>query len=247
MSLQSKLNRIRRVARERQGEKFTSLYHHICNPGLLRWAFFEVKKQSAAGVDGVTWWEYRQKLDENLAQLSSRLRRGAYRTQPVKRVYIPKSDGSKRALGLPVLEDKIVQRATVEVLNKIYEQDFLGFSYGFRPGRGPHKALDALYVALERHRVNFVLDADIRGFFDAIDHEWLIRFIEHRVGDARVVRLIKKWLNAGVLQKRSVEKQSKGTPQGGVISPLLANIYLHYVLDLWTHAWRKRSGQMARS
>ncbi|MFZ1834554.1 MAG: group II intron reverse transcriptase/maturase, partial [Pseudomonadales bacterium] len=181
-----------------------------------------------------------QALEDNLRDLSERLKRGAYRAKPVRRVYIPKADGRQRPLGVTTLEDKLVQRATVEVLNAIYETDFLGFSYGFRPGRSPHDALDALYVGLLTRQVNWVLDVDIRGFFDAIDHGWLVRFVEHRIADRRVVRLIQKWLNAGVLEEGKRHVAQEGTPQGGSASPLLANIYLHYVFDLWVQAWRKK-------
>jgi group II intron reverse transcriptase/maturase len=191
-------------------------------------------------VDGETWRSYRKDLEENLRDLSERLKRGAYRARPVRRVYIQKSDGRPRPLGVTALEDKIVQRATVEVLNGIYEVDFLGFSYGFRPGRSAHNALDALTVGIEKRKVNWVLDADIRGFFDAIDHEWLVRFVEHRIADRRVVRHIRKWLNAGVLEEGKVSRVEEGTPQGGCISPLLANIYLHYAFDLWADHWRRK-------
>jgi group II intron reverse transcriptase/maturase len=191
-------------------------------------------------VDGQTWWHYGQALESNLQDLSDRLKRGAYRAKPVRRTYILKADGRQRPLGVTALEDKIVQRATVEALNAIYETDFLGFSYGFRPKRSPHHALDALYVGLLTRKVNWVLDLDIRGFFDAIDHGWLVKFIEHRIADQRVVRLIQKWLNAGVLENGKRIQMQEGTPQGGSASPLLANIYLHYVFDLWVQAWRKK-------
>jgi group II intron reverse transcriptase/maturase len=191
-------------------------------------------------VDGETWRHYGEDLEENLHDLADRLKRGAYRAKPVKRSYIPKPDGRQRPLGVTVLEDKIVQRATVEVLNAIYETDFLGFSYGFRPGRKPHDALDALYGAIMTRKVGWVLDADIRGYFDAISHEWLVKFVEHRIADKRVLRHIKKWLNAGVLEKGEVTHDEEGVPQGGSISPLLANIYLHYVFDLWADQWRRR-------
>jgi group II intron reverse transcriptase/maturase len=212
----------------------------VYDVGRLHAAYFGLKRDAAAGVDGETWAHYGEALEANLQDLSSRVRRGAYRAQPVRRAYIPKTDGRQRPLGVPTLEDKIVQRALVEVLNAVYDTDFLGFSYGFRPQRSPHLALDALTVGIMTKRVNWVLDADIRGFFDTLNHEWLVRFIEHRVADRRVVRLIQKWLNAGVLEEgRRIESQV-GTVQGGSISPLLANVYLHYVFDLWVQRWRQR-------
>ncbi|MFQ5927308.1 MAG: group II intron reverse transcriptase/maturase [Terriglobia bacterium] len=206
----------------------------------LRAAYLALKRDAAAGVDGETWKHYGQDLEGNLEDLSGRLKRGAYRARPVRRVYIPKADGRRRPLGVPALEDKIVQRAVVEVLNAIYEVDFLGFSYGFRPGRSPHQALDALTVGIMTRKVNWVLDADIRGFFDALDHGWLVKFIEHRVADPRVVRLMQKWLNAGVLEDGKRIRSEIGTVQGGSVSPLLANLYLHYVFDLWVRQWRKK-------
>src|SRR3989441_626788 len=195
--------------------------------------------KAAAGVDGETWGHYGQALEANLADVSGRLKRGAYRVKPVKRTYIPKADGRQRPLGIPTLEDKLVQRATVEVMNAIYETDFLGFSYGFRPGRNAHNALDVLYAGILTRKVNWVLDADIRGFFEAMNHEWLVKFVEHRIADRRVVRLIQKWLSAGVLEDGTRIWREEGTRQGGSISPLLANVYLHYVFDLWAHRWRK--------
>jgi group II intron reverse transcriptase/maturase len=194
-------------------------------------------------VDGTTWQEYEEDLEGNLADLSDRLKRGAYRAKPVQRIWIPKPDGRERPIGVPVLEDKLVQRLTAEVLGAVYEEDFLGFSYGFRSGRSQHDALDAVSVGITRKKVNWVLDMDIRGFFDAIDHEWLMKFVEHRIGDRRVQRHIKKWLNAGVLEEGEYSRSDKGTPQGGSISPLLANVYLHYVFDLWAHAWRKQAAE----
>ena len=239
-SAPSALDRVRQVARKDRKAKFTALLHHIYALDTLRAAYFLLKKDAAPGVDGETWRHYGQALEDNLRDLSERLKRGAYRAKPVRRVYIPKADGRQRPLGVTTLEDKLVQRATVEVLNAIYETDFLGFSYGFRPGRSPHDALDALYVGLLTRQVNWVLDVDIRGFFDAIDHGWLVRFVEHRIADRRVVRLIQKWLNAGVLEEGKRHVAQEGTPQGGSASPLLANIYLHYVFDLWVQAWRKK-------
>src|SRR3989441_6816558 len=236
----SALQRVRQAASKDKETRFTALLHHIYNLETLRLAYFCLKKEAAPGVDGETWRHYGETLEDNLQDLSHRLQRGAYRAKPVRRAYIDKSDGRKRPLGVPVLEDKIVQRATVEVLNAIYETDFLGFSYGFRPGRSQHNALDALYTGLLTKKVNWVLDIDIRGFFDTIDHGWLVQFVEHRIADRRVVRLIQKWLNAGVLEEGKRTRVEEGTPQGGSASPLLANIYLHYVFDLWVQAWRQK-------
>ncbi len=235
----SALARVREVAERDKQVRFTALLHHITDVERLRAAYFALKRDAAPGVDGETWRHYGEALEAHLADLSGRLARGAYRAKPVKRAYIPKADGRPRPLGIPTLEDKLVQRATVEVLNAIYETDFLGFSYGFRPGRCPHQALDALYAGLLTRKVNWVLDADIRGFFEAIDHGWLVKFVEHRSADRRVVRLIQKWLNAGVLEDGVRTWREEGTPQGGSISPLLANVYLHYVFDLWAQRWRK--------
>lgn len=232
------LERVRKAARLRKKEKLTALLHHI-NVDLLREAFFALKRDAAPGVDGVTWRAYETDLDLKLTDLASRVHRGAYRALPSRRTYIPKADGRQRALAVAALEDKIVQRATVEVLNCIYEEDFLGFSYGFRPGRGQHNALDALCVGITSKKVNFVLDADVRSFFDEVSQEWLVRFVEHRVGDGRIIRLIRKWLRAGVLEDGVVTVSDKGTGQGSVISPLLANVYLHYCFDLWAERWRR--------
>lgn len=239
VDLHHALDRIRKAARRERGQRFTALWHHVYNVNRLRRAYFAIKRDAAAGVDDVTWGQYGEALEENLKDLSERLRRGAYRAKPVKRVYIPKADGRQRPIGITTLEDKVVQRAMVEVLNAVYETEFKGFSYGFRPGRSQHNALDAVAAAIEQRRVNWVLDADIRGFFDMLDHEWLVRFVEHRIGDRRVVRHIKKWLNAGVLEDGAWRAAQEGVPQGGSVSPLLANIYLHYVLDLWVDWWRK--------
>jgi len=239
----SALERVRQAARRDRKMRFTALLHHVYNLDRLREAYFSLKREAAPGVDGQTWRAYGEALGENLQDLSERLKRGAYRAKPVRRVYIPKADGRQRPLGVPVLEDKIVQRATVEMLNAIYETDFLGFSYGFRPGRSQHNALDALYTGLLTRKVNWVLDADIRGFFDTIDHGWLVKFVEHRVADQRVVRLIQKWLNAGVLEDGTRTRSEEGTPQGGSASPLLANIYLHYVFDLWVQQWRQKQAR----
>ncbi len=238
----SALERVRQVAKEDRKERFTALLHHVYDIDRLRSAYLAIKRDAAAGVDGETWEHYGESLEDNLQDLSQRLKRGAYRARPVRRVFIPK-DGGQRPLGVPVLEDKIVQRAVVEVLNAIYEEDFLGFSYGFRPKRNPHQALDALTVGIETKKVNWVLDADLRSFFDTLKHAWLVQFIEHRVADKRIVRLIQKWLSAGVLQDGKRIQSEVGTVQGGSISPLLANIYLHYVFDLWAQRWRQKQAR----
>jgi group II intron reverse transcriptase/maturase len=239
----SALERVRRAARRDRKQRFTALLHHVYDTGRLEAAYLGLKRDAAAGIDGETWRHYGEHLDENLRDLSERLKRGAYRAIPARRAFIPKVDGRLRPLGVPALEDKIVQRAVVEVLNAIYEQEFLGFSYGFRPGRSPHQALDALYVAMSTKKVNWVLDADIRSFFDTLDHNWLVRFVEHRIADRRVVRLIQKWLRAGVLEDGKRIVSETGTVQGGSISPLLANLYLHHVFDLWIQRWRRRQAR----
>ena len=233
------LDHIRQAARQRRKEKFTALFHHL-TIDRLEDAFNELKEDAAAGVDGLTWTEYEAALERNLEDLHARLHRGAYRASPSRRTYIPKPDGRQRPLAIAALEDKIVQRATGAVLSAIYEEDFLGFSYGFRPGRGAHNALDALAVGITGRKVNFILDADIRAFFDEVSRDWLIRFVEHRIGDPRIIRLIQKWLKAGVLEDGVVTDSGRGTGQGSAISPLLANIYLHFVLDLWAERWRRR-------
>src|ERR1700693_6191495 len=233
------LNGVRQAAIERKQERFTALLHHL-SVDLLRDSFFALKRQAAPGVDGVTWQEYETGLEDRLVDLHSRVHRGAYRAKPSRRVYIPKPDGRQRPLGIATLEDKIVQQAAVTILNQIYEVDFQGFSYGFRPGRSPHQALDALYVGIQRKRVNWVLDADIQGFFDNVSHDWAWKFVEHRVADRRMLGLIQKWLKAGVSEDGQWSETKVGTPQGAVASPLLANIYLHYVFDLWVEAWRKK-------
>src|SRR5215831_637946 len=230
---------VRQAARDRKQERFTTLLHHL-SVGLLRDSFYALKPKAAPGVDGVTWEEYETGLEDRLVDLHNRVHRGTYRAQPSGRVYIPKADGRQRPLGIAALEDKIVQQAVVTILNQIYEVDFKGFSYGFRPGRSPHQALDALTVGIQRKRVNWVLDADIRGFFDNLSHEWMLKFVEHRVADHRILRLIQKWLKAGVSEDGQWSETKVGTPQGAVVSPLLANVYLHYVFDLWVEAWRKK-------
>jgi RNA-directed DNA polymerase len=240
--MSSGLERVRTAAKLRKKEKFTALLHHE-TIDLLRDAYSWLKRDAAAGVDGVTWDEYGADLESKLVDLHARIHRGAYRAQPSRRVYIPKTDGRQRPLGVASLEDKIVQRAIVELLNAIYEEDFLDISYGFRPGRSQHDALDALYVGITSRKVNWILDADIAAFFDTVSHDWLIRFVEHRIGDKRVIRLIRKWLKAGVLEDGRIETTEVGTPQGAVISPLLANIYLHYVFDLWAARWKRREAK----
>jgi RNA-directed DNA polymerase len=241
----SALERVRQAARKDRKRRFTALFHHIYDVERLRAAFVATKKDAAAGVDGETWEHYEENLEANLQDLSHRLKRGAYRAKPVRRVYIAKvgKPGELRPLGVPALEDKIVQRATVEVLNTIYEQDFLGFSYGFRPGRSPHQALDALAVGIGTRKVRWVLDADIRKFYDTLNHGWLVKFLEHRIADRRVVRLIQKWLKAGVLEEGKRVQSEIGTVQGGSISPLLSNIYLHLVLDLWVQRWKRKQAR----
>ena len=236
------LDRVRQAAKLRKKERFTALLHHI-NVDTLRVAFYALRRKAAPGVDGVTWQDYEATLEPRLADLHERVHRGAYRPLPSRRTYIPKADGRERPLAIAALEDKIVQGATVMVLNAIYEGDFVGFSYGFRPGRGPHDALDALAVAIDTRKVNWILDADVENFFGSVDQEWLVRFLEHRVSDKRIIRLIQKWLKAGILEDGVVTVDGRGTGQGSVISPLLANIYLHYVFDLWADRWRRQEAQ----
>lgn len=238
-SLQEKLARIRQVAERDHTVRFTTLWHHVYNLDRLAETFFALRKDGAVGVDDVDWASYDRDLAVNLQDLASRLRRGAYHANLVRRVYIPKADGRLRPLGIITLEDKLVQRVVSDVLTVIYEAEFHDCSYGFRPGRGQHDALDQLTVALEHEKVNWVLDVDIRGFFDSIDHAWLIKFVEHRIADTRVIRHLKKWLKAGVLENGTVQIPEAGTPQGGSISPLLANIYLHYALDNWAACWQR--------
>ena len=236
------LDRVRHAARQRKKEKFTSLLHHI-SIELLGEAFLSLKRDAAPGVDKLMWRTYAANRERNLADLHARVHRGAYRALPSRRTYIPKADGRERPLAVAALEDKIVQRATTAVLNAIYEEEFLGFSYGFRPKRSQHDCLDALVVGITSKRVSFILDADVRSFFDEVSQDWLIRFLEHRIGDPRIIRLIQKWLKAGVLEDGIVTVSDKGTGQGSVISPLLANIYLHYVFDLWADRWRRREAR----
>ena len=235
----SALDRVREVAQKDREAKFTALLHHV-DVERLEAAYRAIRPGAAAGVDGVTWHAYGRGLEANLRDLHARVHRGAYRASPSKRAFIPKADGGLRPLGIAALEDKILQRAVAEVLNAVYEVDFLGFSYGFRPGRSPHRALDALATGILKKRVNWVLDADIRGYFDAIDHGWLMKFVEHRIADGRVLRLIQKWLAAGVIEDGVWTSSEQGTPQGAPVSVLLANVYLHYVFDLWAHQWRGR-------
>jgi len=238
-SVSQALDRVRQVARHQKKERFTTLFHHI-SLDLLRLAFFDLKRNAAPGVDGLTWQDYEADLELRLQDLHDRVHRGAYRALPSRRRYIPKADGRQRPLAIAALEDKLVQRATVAVLNAIYEEDFLGFSYGFRPKRSQHDALDALVVGITSTKVNYILDADIQSFFDAVDQRWLLRFLNHRIGDPRILRLIQKWLKAGVLEDGIVTASDRGTGQGSVASPLLANVYLHYVFDLWAERWRRR-------
>jgi RNA-directed DNA polymerase len=236
------LDRVREAARRDKGTRFTALLHHV-DLARLRKAYWAIRREAAPGVDGVTWAEYGQDLEGNLQDLHARVQRGRFRAKPSRRVYIPKADGRQRPLGIASLEDKIVQRAVVEVLNAVYEVDFRGFSYGFRPGRKPHDALDALTVAITSKRVNWVLDADIRDFFGQLDRTWLRRFLQHRIADERVLRLIDKWLAAGVVEDGTWTECDQGSPQGASASPLLANVYLHYVLDLWVDWWRRQPGR----
>jgi group II intron reverse transcriptase/maturase len=236
------LQGVREAARRNRRARFTALLHHV-TPELLHRSFYALKRQAAPGVDRMTWAEYEEGLADRLSNLHERVHRGSYRATPSRRVYITKADGGQRPLGVASLEDKIVQQAVVTVLNSVYEIDFLGFSYGFRPQRGSHNALDALWVGLMTRKVNWVLDVDIRGFFDTIDHGWLRRFLEHRIADRRVLRLVHKWLRAGFLEDGRVETSKVGTPQGAVASPLLANVYLHYVFDLWVQQWRRHTAR----
>ncbi len=235
----SGLDRVRKAARKDKDARFTALLHHVDFDRLWK-AYWAIRPLAAPGIDGVTWDAYGEDLEANLQGLLARVNSGAYRASPSRRAYIEKADGRLRPLGIATLEDKILQRAVVEVLNAIYEEDFLGFSYGFRPGRRPHDALDALTVGIERKKVNWVLDADVKEFFTNLDHDWLTRFLEHRIADKRVLRLIRKWLNAGVIEDGEWTASETGAPQGASASPLLANVYLHYVLDRWVRQWRKR-------
>jgi RNA-directed DNA polymerase len=243
-SISQGLWRVREAAKRNKKIRFNALLHHVTT-SFLRDCFYALKRQAAPGVDGVTWQEYEQDLENRLTGLQGRIHRGTYRAQSSRRVYIPKADGRQRPLGIAALEDKIVQQAVVILLEQIFEEEFLGFSYGFRPGRGPHAALDALTVSIERMPVKWILDADIRGFFDNVDHEWVMKFVQHRVADRRILRLIQKWLKAGVSENGPWSETKMGTPQGAVVSPLIANIYLHYVYDLWVHAWRRKMARGA--
>ena len=234
----SALDRVRQAARMDRNARFTALLHHVTVDRLRR-AYWAINPRASTGIDGVTWGAYGQDLEANLQDLHARVHRGAYRAKPSRRAYIAKADGRMRPLGIAAVEDKILQRAVVEVLNAIYEVDFAGFSYGFRPGRSPHQALDALAVGIEKKKVNWILDADIRGFYDAIDHGWLCKFVEHRIADKRVLRLIQKWLNAGVIEDGSWSASEEGAPQGATASPLLANVYLHYVFECATNVERR--------
>src|SRR6266849_3278402 len=233
------LERVREVAKKDRKVRFTALLHHV-TVDLLRDSYGSLKKEAAPGVDGVTWREYGEALEVRLEDLHGRIHRGAYQAQPSRRVWIPKADGRQRPLGVAALEDKVVQHAIGRVLNQILEVDFQGFSYGFRPGRSQHDALDALSTGLVRKKVNWVLDLDVKSFFDKVDHQWLVQFVEHRIADQRIVRLIQKWLKAGVMEDGRWFEKKEGTPQGSVISPILANLYLHHVLDLWVEAWRNK-------
>jgi RNA-directed DNA polymerase len=239
VSGRSALGRVRRIAQQDKGARFTALLHHV-DVDRLRAAYWALNPKAATGVDGVTWVEYGLDLEENLRDLHARVHRGSYRARPSRRAYIPKPDGRLRPLGIAALEDKILQRAVVEVLNAIYEADFFGFSYGFRPGRSPHQALDALGFAIQKRKVSWILDADIRGYFEHIDRAWMSRFLEHRIGDRRILRLIQKWMSAGVIENGDLVDTLEGTPQGASVSPLLANVYLHYVFDLWADRWRRQ-------
>ena len=238
-SVSQVLTRIRNVAKQRKAEKFTALFHHLSIP-MLRTAFLALKRDAAPGADGLTWTDYGADLEQKIEDLHARVQRGAYRPLPSRRRYIPKPDGRQRPLAVAALEDKIVQRAALALLSTIYEEEFLGFSYGFRPTRSQHDALDALIVGINSRRVNYILDADISSFFDSVSQEWLVSFLKHRIGDPRIIRLIRKWLTAGVLEDGVVTVSDTGTGQGSVISPLLANVYLHYCFDLWAERWRRR-------
>jgi len=229
---------VRQASRQSKSVRFTALLHHI-TVDLLKQSYLSLERDSAPGIDGVMWQAYGDNLEAKLTALHDRIHKGSYRARPARRTYIPKADGSRRPLSIWCLEDKIVQQAVVTVLEAIYEEDFVGFSYGFRSGRGQHDALDALHVGILRRRVNWVLDADIQGFFDAMSHSWIIRFLEHRIADKRILRLVAKWLKVGIVEDGRVARGTRGAPQGAVISPILANVYLHYVYDLWAHRWRQ--------
>jgi group II intron reverse transcriptase/maturase len=234
----TRLGRIREAAERDKNTRFTALMHHL-TVDLLRESYLSLKRDATSGVDEMTWKEYANGLEERLETLHDQVQKGRYRAKPSKRIYIPKPDGRQRPIGITALEDKIVQGATVSILKEVYEVDFRNFSYGFRPKRKQHDALDALYVGITKQKINWILDADLKSYFDTINHKWLVRFLEHRIGDKRIIRLIGKWLRAGVSEDGEWSKTTNGTPQGAVISPLLANIYLHYVLDQWVNKWRK--------
>ncbi|RPH61384.1 MAG: group II intron reverse transcriptase/maturase, partial [Chloroflexi bacterium] len=244
-SMTATLERIRQYVEKEPSSKLTALYHHVYEVEHLRTAYWQINRHAAAGIDGQTWKQYGQELEINLENLSKRLQRGAYRATPVRRVYIPKADGRQRPLGVTALEDKLVQYVTAQIFSTIWEEEFLGFSYGFRPKRSAHDALDALTVGIERKGVRWVLDADIKGFYDTISQEWMVKFLEHRIGDKRIINLVKKWMKAGVMDAGKWQESEEGVPQGGLISPVLANIYLHYTLDQWVQQWRKRQARGA--
>ncbi|UCD24228.1 MAG: group II intron reverse transcriptase/maturase [Gemmatimonadota bacterium] len=242
-STMSRLTRVREVAVRDRRQRFTALLHHL-TPALLARSFYQLKRSAAQGVDGISWRQYEDGLDDRLADLYQRIQAGRYRPQPARRVYIPKADGSKRPLSILSIEDKVAQQAVVTILNQIYEPDFLGFSYGFRPQRSQHDALDALAWSITRKRVSWVLDVDIQRFFDSVDHEWLIRMVQHRVQDKRLLRLITQWIKVGVVDDTAKRYPAQGgVPQGSVIAPLLSNIYLHYVFDVWSHQWRRKKAK----
>ena len=235
----SGLSRVREAARRDSKLQFNNLLHHM-TVDLLRHSYYSLKREAAAGVDDVTWREYGEKLEERLPTLHDLMQSEQYQAKPSKRIWIPKTATEQRPIGIASLEDKIVQQALTTILQQIYEVDFLGFSYGSRPGRSQHNALDAIYVAITQKKVSWVLDVDIRKFYDSLDHEWLMKFVGHRVSDPRIQRLIRKFLRAGVSEDGEWSKTEVGTPQGAVISSLLSNIYLHYALDLWVEQWRSR-------
>ncbi len=238
----TRLGRIGEAARRERKGRLNALLHHL-TPELLKQSYQRLRKEAASGVDEVTWKEYAEGVEGRIRDLHERIHSGRYRAQPSKRIYLPKGEGQRRPIGIACLEDKIVQAAMVRILNEIYEVDFLGYSYGFRPGRSQHQALDALYVGITKQKINWVVDADLKSFFDRISHRWLMRMLEERIADRRVLRLIRKWLRAGVSEAGEWRQTPVGTPQGAVISPLLANVYLHYTLDLWVRKWRRKASR----